>query len=69
MPRRARCIDWLVAASLQRPRSPRGTVNTREMLTANRPGYGIKPRDVELVVGRHARVDIPGDEVVTWEMV
>ena len=48
---------------------PAGTAITREMLTAKRPGYGIKPRDVELVVGRHARVDIPGDEVVTWEMV
>jgi N,N'-diacetyllegionaminate synthase len=40
-----------------------------EMLTVKRPGYGIKPRDMELVIGRTAKVDIEFDEVVTWEMV
>ncbi len=48
---------------------PAGTKITREMLTTKRPGYGIKPKDLELLVGRSARVDIEYDDVITWEMV
>ena len=50
-------------------RIPAGTTVTREMLTTKRPGYGIRPKDIELVAGRHARVDIEVDEVITWDMV
>jgi N,N'-diacetyllegionaminate synthase len=48
---------------------PKGTVIEREMLTVKRPGYGVKPRDIDLLVGRTARVDIAFDDVITWEMV
>jgi N,N'-diacetyllegionaminate synthase len=48
---------------------PSGTPITREMLTTKRPGYGIKPKDIDLLIGRPARVDIELDEVITWEMV
>jgi sialic acid synthase SpsE len=48
---------------------PAGTVIAADMLTVKRPGYGIAPKHLDLVVGRTARVDIPFDEVVTWEMV
>lgn len=48
---------------------PKGTVITREMLTTKRPGYGVKPKDIDLLVGRTARVDIEFDDVITWEMV
>ena len=48
---------------------PVGTVITAEMLTTKRPGFGIKPKDVDLLVGRVARVDIEEDDVLTWEMV
>jgi sialic acid synthase SpsE len=48
---------------------PAGTTITREMLTTKRPGYGIKPRDMELVVGRASRIHIAADEVITWEKV
>ena len=48
---------------------PAGTEITREMLTVKRPGYGIPPKQLELVVGREARVDIEFDDVITWEMV
>ena len=50
-------------------RIPAGTVVTAEMLTIKRPGFGIKPKDIELLVGRVARVDIDEDQVITWEMV
>jgi len=48
---------------------PRGTSITREMLTYKRPGTGIDPRQLEVVVGRIARRDIPADTTLTWDMV
>lgn len=48
---------------------PEGAVIEREMLTTKRPGYGIKPRDIDLVVGRVARRAIEFDEVLTWDML
>ncbi len=48
---------------------PEGTVITREMLTYKRPGTGISPADIDIVVGRHARVAIPEDQTLTWDMV
>jgi sialic acid synthase SpsE len=52
-----------------RVRIAKGTTISREMLTYKRPGTGISPRFFDLVVGRVARVDIPEDTTVTWEMV
>jgi sialic acid synthase SpsE len=48
---------------------PAGTAITEAMLTVKRPGYGVKPRDMGLLVGRTATRDIPFDEVITWAMV
>jgi N,N'-diacetyllegionaminate synthase len=48
---------------------PAGTVLTREHLAVKRPGYGIAPKLIDLVVGRTARVDIEEDEILTWDMV
>jgi sialic acid synthase SpsE len=48
---------------------PRGTPIEREMLSIKRPGFGIKPKFLDIVVGRVAKVDIEEDTVLTWEMV
>ena len=48
---------------------PSGTTITNEMLTYKRPGTGISPASLELIVGRRARVDIGEDQTLTWEMV
>jgi sialic acid synthase SpsE len=48
---------------------PAGTVITREHLTVKRPGFGIAPKHIDIVVGRTARVDIEFDDIITWEMV
>jgi sialic acid synthase SpsE len=48
---------------------PKGAAITRAMLTYKRPGTGISPRFLEMVVGRIARVEIPEDTTLTWEMV
>jgi sialic acid synthase SpsE len=48
---------------------PEGTTIAREHLTVKRPGFGIAPKHMPLVVGRIARVDIGEDDIVTWDMV
>ncbi len=48
---------------------PAGTVIAPEMLTCKRPGYGVRPKFLPLVVGRRAARDIEADEWITWEMV
>ena len=48
---------------------PAGTVILPEMLTCKRPGYGVRPKFLPLVVGRRAARDIEADEWITWEMV
>src|SRR6185436_4949858 len=40
---------------------PKGATITRAMLTYKRPGTGINPKFLDLVVGRVARTDIPED--------
>lgn len=48
---------------------PAGTAIDRDMLTFKRPGTGIYPKFVDVVVGRTAKVDIPEDTVLEWRMV
>jgi pseudaminic acid synthase len=47
----------------------RGTRIARDMLAVKRPGFGIRPKFLDLVVGRVAGVDIEEDTVITWEML
>ena len=48
---------------------PKGTVIERSMIAVLRPGTGLKPRDLDLVVGRVARADIRANDPITWEIV
>lgn len=48
---------------------PKETVLARNMIDIKRPGYGIPPKYIELIVGRTARKDIPKEAVITWEML
>ncbi len=48
---------------------PKGTIITRDMLIIKRPGFGIKPKLINLVVGKKAKVDIKNDQWITWEMI
>jgi N-acetylneuraminate synthase/N,N'-diacetyllegionaminate synthase len=48
---------------------PKGMKITGDMLVIKRPGYGIKPKFIDIVVGREARRDIKGDEWITWDAV
>lgn len=48
---------------------PAGTAITRDQLTVKRPGFGVPPKYLDLLVGRTARVTIEADDVITWDMV
>lgn len=48
---------------------PKGAKLTEDMLIIKRPGYGIKPKFLDIIIGRKAKRDIEKDEIITWEMV
>jgi len=48
---------------------PKGTKIMRDMLIIKRPGYGIKPKFIDIVIGREAKKDIKDDEWITWDAV
>lgn len=48
---------------------PQGSTISKEMLVFKRPGYGIKPKFVNLIIGRKSKVDIEEDQWITWDMV
>jgi sialic acid synthase SpsE len=39
------------------------------MLTTKRPGFGIAPKHLDLVLGRPLKVDVEADDILLWEMV
>ncbi|MDY6894124.1 MAG: N-acetylneuraminate synthase family protein [Thermotogota bacterium] len=47
----------------------KGTVISQDMLIVKRPGYGIKPKFIEMVIGREVKKDIKEDEWISWGMV
>ena len=47
----------------------KGTVLTRDMIDIKRPGYGIPPKYIELIVGRTAVRDIEAEDIITWVLV
>ena len=48
---------------------PTGTVITEDMLAVLRPGIGLKPKYLNLVIGREAKVDIRAHEPINWDKV
>jgi len=48
---------------------PAGTVLGEDMIVTKRPGTGIAPKHLELVVGRVLRVDVEEDDVLQWDML
>lgn len=48
---------------------PAGTVLTAEHLTVKRPGYGIKPKFLDVIVGRTVKVDVEQDDILLWDML
>jgi sialic acid synthase SpsE len=47
----------------------KGCEFTRENLKLSRPGNGLHPRYLEVLLGRKARINVEKDESIDWEMV
>jgi N,N'-diacetyllegionaminate synthase len=48
---------------------PAGTVLEADMVTVKRPGYGIAPKHLDVVLGRPLRRDVEHDDILTWDDV
>lgn len=48
---------------------PKGTTITKDMLTCKRPGTGIAPKMMNMVIGAVAHEDIKEDTTLQWEML
>lgn len=44
----------------------KGEVITEEMLTYKRPGTGIPPKKLDMVIGKKLFVDVPNDTILAW---
>src|SRR3989338_606087 len=42
---------------------------TRDMLVIKRPGYGIKPKHMDILINRIVNKDVKADEWITWDMI
>ncbi len=47
----------------------RGEIIKKSDLIIKRPGYGIPPKFLDIIIGREARKDIDEDEIITWDMI
>jgi N-acetylneuraminate synthase len=47
----------------------KGQVITKEMVAFKRPGTGIQPSELQVLLGKRAAREIKRDEVLTWDMV
>ncbi|MBA7629329.1 hypothetical protein ES703_36827 [subsurface metagenome] len=34
-----------------------------------RPGYGIPPKFLDIIIGRKAKKDIEEDDIITWDLI
>jgi N,N'-diacetyllegionaminate synthase len=48
---------------------PQGSTITKDSIKIVRPGTGIAPKFVDLVIGRTAAKDIVAEEVISWDMI
>jgi len=46
---------------------PKGSAITRDMLDVKRPGTGIEPKYLDVVIGRKAKRNIKKDDILKWD--
>jgi sialic acid synthase SpsE len=59
---------YFVSVVAERP-IPGGTRITADMLACKRPGSGISPEHLGVIVGRTARKDIGRDQLLSWDLI
>ena len=54
---------------IARANIPKGTRLTGDMLIIKRPGYGIKPKFLDTIIGRETKKDIGKGDGITWDLI
>jgi N-acetylneuraminate synthase/N,N'-diacetyllegionaminate synthase len=47
----------------------KGTIIIEDMLDLKRPGTGIEPKYMEMIIGKRAKIDIKKEDLITWEVI
>jgi len=48
---------------------PKGKVIDENDLIIKRPGFGIAPKFINIIIGRTAKKDIEEDDIITWDLI
>jgi sialic acid synthase SpsE len=48
---------------------PKGKVIEKSDLMIKRPGYGIAPKFLDIIIGRAAKENIYEDDIITWDLI
>lgn len=54
---------------IAKKRIPKGKIIEGSDLIIKRPGYGISPKFLNIVIGRSAKKDIDEDDIITWDLI
>ena len=54
---------------IARKKIPRGKIIEESDLIIKRPGYGIAPKFLNIIIGRITREEIDEDTIITWDMI
>jgi N-acetylneuraminate synthase/N,N'-diacetyllegionaminate synthase len=60
-------LAWASKSLVSRRDIKAGEVISAADLASKRPGTGISPSEIDKVVGRRAKTDLPADRVLQWE--
>ncbi|WP_432738817.1 N-acetylneuraminate synthase family protein [Maridesulfovibrio sp. FT414] len=62
-------IDWARKSIVSASQIKKGTILSKEHFVFKRPGTGIPPSEIGLIIGRTAKSDIAKDTAITQEML
>ena len=48
---------------------PKGSILTKEMLIIKRPGYGVEPKFLDIIINREVKKDIEKGDGITWDLI
>jgi sialic acid synthase SpsE len=54
---------------IAKKRIPKGKIIEQSDLIIKRPGYGIAPKFLDIILGRKAKKDIEEDDIITWDLI
>ena len=48
---------------------PKDTTITKDMLTIKRPGVGIKPNYINMIISKKSNTNVKKDELIKWSHI